>query len=147
MAVCASAKLDCLLNDCCAGFCMYYEGSTPVLFPSAILEMIVWSIFVVLLLLIERKQFASGILWPISMIWFGAARFLFDYFRGSIWERKPFFLTMSAGQFWSLVALLIGAVFLFFTLRNKLERKPRLAELLKSIFGMRIIQDFKDAET
>lgn len=138
MAVCASAKIDCLMNNCCRGFLMCYQGTEAIYFPSAILEMVIWSIFVVLLLLIEKKGSAAGTLWPVSMIWFGTVRYLVDFLRGSEWEKKPFFFTMPGGQFWSLIALLIGVVFLYIVLKKKLGCSPSVAEFGKSILGMKV---------
>ena len=96
---------------------MYYSGNEPVYFPSATVEMVIWAILVVLLLVVERKQKRQGTMWPLLMIWFGVIRFSVDFLRESEWERRPYFLSLSGGQFWSLVAAVIGVVFLILVFR------------------------------
>lgn len=134
MAVCASSKISCWLNGCCRGFVMYYDEGEVVRFPSVITEMAIWAIFVVLLLIIEKKC-VEGSLWPILMIWFGFVRFAVDFLRGSETERIPYFAFLSGGQFWSLVTMFIGIICLYIVLKNKLERSPSVVELLKTTFG------------
>ena len=94
---------------------MYYRGTEPIYFPSAIMEMAIWFVFVVLLLLVERKKHSDGVLWPALMIWFGIARFLVDFLRGSEWERRPYCFSLPGGQFWSLVIIVVGIVFAVYT--------------------------------
>lgn len=139
MATCVSAKIDCLMNNCCRGFVMNPHAGESIRFPSAIIEMVIWSIFVVLLLLIERKRHATGVLWPISLIWFGTVRYLVDFFREGSGGSELLLGLMSGAQFWSLIALLIGLVFLFVVLRKKSGHNPTIGELCKTIFGMQVI--------
>lgn len=138
MAVCASSKINCLINDCCRGMVICYNGSVPVYFPSVIVEMMIWFILVALLILVERKKQITGSLWPILMIWFGVVRFLVDFLRGSEWEKKPYFLTLSGGQFWSLVTLVIGVFFLVYAFHKHWKRYPTITEFLKTVFGVRL---------
>lgn len=139
MATCASSKIDCLINNCCVGIIMYNMDGIYVKFPSAFVEMTMWTIFVVLLLIIEKKGNVSGMMWPISMIWFGTARYLVDFLRGSNLEKIPILFGMPGGRLWSLVALIIGIIFLYFTLKNKLERLPKVSEFFKSIVGAKFM--------
>ena len=118
MAVCASSKIHCLINNCCKGIIMYYRGNKPIYFPSVIVEMTIWFILVVILLLVERKKSVVGILWPALMIWFGIARFFVDFLRGSERERQSYCLSLPGGQFWSLVILVAGAVFAIYTFQR-----------------------------
>lgn len=110
MAVCGSAKINCMLNNCCKGFIMHYNGNEPVYFPSAIVEMVVWFVFVLVLLLVEKKKKTDGFLWPILMILFGVTRYLADFLRGSDWEKRAYILNMSGGKFWSLIIAIFGVV-------------------------------------
>lgn len=137
MAVCFASKIDCLVKGCCYGVALW--GSTPqtvIRFPSAIVEMVLWGIMTLLLLAIERSQMAKGALWPIGMIWFGLARFAVDFLRGSAWEKRVFALGLTGGQFWSLVVLLGGAVYLYIVLLHRFQRKPRVKEWLYAVVGI-----------
>ncbi len=136
MAVCASSKINCMLNNCCKGFVMYYDGAEPVYFPSAIVEMAIWVALVVVLLMVERKKQTDGTMWPLLMIWFGVARFLVDFFRGSAWERKQYILFLSGGQFWSLVAAVVGIIFLVYIFRKHWNRRPTITEVLRVTAGI-----------
>lgn len=136
MAVCASAKINCLLNGCCEGFTMYYAENEPVLFPSATFEMIVWFCLVALLLIVEHRKNAEGLLWPILMIWFGVVRYLVDFLRGSEIEQTPYFLWIPPGRFWSVVTLVVGLIFLYKAMYRKMERKPKKKEFCKAMFGI-----------
>lgn len=138
MATCASAKINCMLNDCCKGIIMYYNENVPVYFPSVIFEMLIWTIFTVLFLFIEKRKTIDGLMWPLLMVWFGFARFAVDFLRISEWERKAYFLTLSGGQFWSLVDLFIGVVFIYIVLKKNFERNPSVKEILKTIFGIKL---------
>lgn len=136
MAVCASSKINCMLNNCCKGFIMYYNGNEPVYFPSALTEMLIWTVLIVLLLLVERKKYLPGSLWPILMVWFGIVRFLVDFLRGSEWEQRPYFLGLSGGKFWSLVAAVLGALTLIHVFHQQWKRYPSIIELLRTAFGL-----------
>lgn len=137
MAVCFSSKIDCLVKGCCYGVTLWSSSQRgEVRFPSAIFEMLIWGIMTLLLLAIERSQMAKGALWPIGMIWFGIARFAVDFLRGSAWEKRIFVLGLTGGQFWSLVVLLIGAIYLYILLMHRFERKPRIKEWLYAVIGI-----------
>lgn len=131
MAVCASSKINCMINNCCKGFVMSNGENGPVLFPSAIVEMVIWAIFVIVLLLIEKSQKAEGLLWPILMILFGAARYSVDFLRGSEWEHNPYFFSMPGGQFWSLMVLIAGLIYLCFILYKKRKETNGLKDPAK----------------
>lgn len=137
MAVCFSAKINCVIFGCCYGFNLYQvENHQWVKFPSAILEMLIWAVMTILLLRIERAGTAKGILWPIGMIWFGTARFLVDYLRGSVWERRIFLLGMTGGRFWSLVVLMMGIIYLYVAMMHITGEKPKGKIFLKAITGV-----------
>lgn len=136
MAVCASAKIHCMMNDCCKGIVMCYKGDEPIHFPSVIVEMVIWFLFVALLLVVDRKKQKDGFMWPALMIWFGIIRFAVDFLRVSIWERKPYVFSLTAGQFWSLVSVVIGVGFMVFTFRKQLKRNPTFLEAIKVGLGI-----------
>lgn len=138
MAVCASSKINCLINDCCRGMVICYNGSVPVYFPSVIVEMMIWFILVALLILVERKKQITGSLWPILMVWFGSVRFLVDFLRGSEWETRPYIIGLSGGKFWSLVILIIGVVYLVFAFRKYWKRYPSVSEVTRILLGIKL---------
>ena len=138
MAVCASAKINCMLNDCCKGIVIYYNGDVPIHFPSVIFEMLIWAIFVFILLFVEKRKTIEGLMWPLMMVWFGFARFAVDFLRISEWERKTYFLVLSGGQFWSLVDFFIGGIILYVVLKKSFERNPSVKEMFKAILGIKI---------
>lgn len=136
MAVCFSSKIDCLVKGCCYGITLYQlEGQLPVKFPSAIVEMSVWGIMTVLLLLIEKKGSAKGFLWPIGLIWFGVFRFLVDFLRGAALEKEILLLGLTGGQFWSLITLVLGIVWMFIALSKKSSQKPCIGRIVKAVIG------------
>ena len=131
MAVCSSSKINCLIRDCCKGIVLFNNSDIPVRFPSVIVEMAIWAIFVAALLIIDRKKRSDGYMWPILMIWFGIVRFLADFLRGSELERRPYLIGLTGGQFWSLVSALAGMAFLIWTFRKNWNRFPTIAEALR----------------
>lgn len=128
MAVCACSKINCMIHNCCRGIVMWHNGEQSILFPSAIVELIIWAVFVVALLMVERKKTADGFMWPQLMIWFGITRCLVDFLRGSVWERRPYFMFLSGGQFWSLVAAVAGVLLMIYTFHKNWKRFPTMAE-------------------
>lgn len=136
MAVCASAKINCLLEGCCKGFIMGYAENKPVFFPSAIFEMIIWFVLVALLLVVEKRKRVEGLLWPILMIWFGVVRYLVDFLRGSALEQTPYFLWIPPGRFWSIVTLMVGLIFLYRSMWKISGNRPEKKAFLKAVFGL-----------
>ena len=137
MAVCFSAKILCLATGCCYGNVLYMtETLHYVRFPSAAVEMTIWGLLVIALLFVEKNQRARYTMWPVAMIWFGAVRFIVDFFRGSNSERRIFVLGMTAGRFWSLVVLLVGLIYLYIALRQKAAMRPRWIEYVKALIGL-----------
>ena len=119
MAVCFSAKIDCIHRGCCYGIVLCeLEAEQVVRFPSAIFEMAIWGIYVLLLLAVEKKGKAVGTMWPLTMIWFGFTRYMVDFLRGSLSLQVPFVFGMTAGRFWSLIVLVIGFIHLYFSLKH-----------------------------
>lgn len=100
-------KVDCLMSDCCIG---KYLPNLEVQFPSQIIEMI--TVFFIMLLLVEfdKKNKSTGSLYGAYLILYGSTRFVLNWFRYGI---KPFLLGLPAGNFWSLVAIALGIVWLW----------------------------------
>lgn len=136
VAVCAAAKVGCLIFGCCYGIELYVNSQgIPVRFPSPAVELTVWVLLAVWLFFVSKKGRAKGLLWPIAMIWVGVLRFLVDFMRGSLLERTLRILGLPAGQLWSLVLLLMGVAYLFRALRKSLHRNPSFKEMLRGMVG------------
>lgn len=132
VAVCAAAKVGCVLCDCCYGIIMFVNSEgVAVRFPSASFELGMWILLVFWLLAVERKGTVKGFLWPIALIWFGILRFLVDFMRGSSIERQLTLMGIPIGGFWSLVVLVMGVTYLICFFRRKYERNPSLMEMLR----------------
>ena len=137
MAVCFASKIDCIVKGCCYGLVLFYSSSQqPVRFPSAIVEMAIWGILTVMFLVLERSGTAKGILWPLGMIWFGIIRFAVDFLRGSDLEKRNFLMGLTGGQFWSLIVLLVGFVYLYAVLKKKSVRKLTVKDYLYATIGI-----------
>ncbi|MBE7066850.1 MAG: prolipoprotein diacylglyceryl transferase [Ruminococcaceae bacterium] len=140
IVTCFSSKIDCLIKGCCYGITIGYSASNDyILFPSALLEMFIWLLLALFLLVLEKKSYVKDLLWPIAMIWFGILRFVVDFFRGSPSENKVYLFGMTGGCFWSLIVFVFGCIFLYFSIRYKIKRNPKIIELLKSIIGANYI--------
>lgn len=136
MATCFSSKIDCLVHGCCYGFTIYQpEMQQPVRFPSAILEMVIWGLFTLVLLYWDKKGQLKNMLWPLAMTWFGLIRFVIDFLRGSALEKNLIFYVIPGAKFWSLVAMSLGMVHLYYCLKVKLNRKPSRVEFIKTVAG------------
>ena len=135
-SLCCGAKINCVVLDCCSGFILTKrEMQSPIRFPSAVMEMVMWAGLAVVLVIFEKKKNVTGLLFPIMVIWFGILRYIADFFRGSAIEQEPFLLWIPAGRFWSLVVSAMGLVLLYFWLKKQLERKPTVKEMLRVCIG------------
>ena len=136
---CAASKINCAIEGCCKGLVLYHDQSQQaVRFPSQIFELSLWVLLAAYLLVLETRKKSENLLWPIFMVWFGLLRYAVDFLRGSALEKLPFFFTMPGGRFWSLIVFILGLLWLFFALKDKLDRKPKLIEIVRSLFGLEI---------
>lgn len=135
-SLCSGAKINCLSEHCCLGFILYKEEmKAPVYFPSPLLEVITWAGLAVVLVLFEKRNRITGLLFPVMVIWFGVLRYIVHFFRGSALDQAPFLLWIPAARLWSLVVVAMGFVLLYFWLKKKLERKPTVKEMLRVCIG------------
>lgn len=100
-------KLDCLLSGCCMG---KYLPSLEMQFPSQVIEMIVFFVIMLLLLRLEHNEKNQGCIYAHYLIVYGFARFVLNWFRYGV---KPFVWILPAGNFWSLVSIVLGFIWLF----------------------------------
>ena len=101
-------KFDCLLSGCCFG---KYLPSLDIQFPSQIVEMIVFAIIMFLLLKLEHNEKNRGRIYGYYLLIYGIARFILNWFRYGV---KPFVWILPAGNFWSLIAIVLGLGWLLF---------------------------------
>lgn len=103
-------KALCCIEGCCKGFVMFENGlGEAVRFPSQIVELCNALVLLVVLLVLARKPDLRGKLYPWFLITYGASRFVLNFFRGGL---APFVWILSAGHFWSLVAIALGGLWL-----------------------------------
>lgn len=114
----AFMKVDCMLSGCCIG---KYLPTLGFQFPSQVIEMLVALVIMSLLIWIERRPLQRNTLYGHYLIFYGATRFVLNWFRYGV---KPFVWVLPAGNFWSLVAIAFGAVWLAATAKRS-RRKER----------------------
>ena len=114
----AMVKIQCMRDGCCAGKVLYVdENYHYVKFPSQIVEMLAFLIIAYVLFKFSKNEKKRGMLFPWFMVFYGASRFVLDFFRGGT---VTYLIGLTAGSFWSLVAFLIGSLILI--LRRWSER-------------------------
>ena len=107
----ACMKVNCIDAGCCRGRILYVDKyENYVRFPSQIVELIVGLILLVVIMAIIYKGSQKGMVYAWFMLLYGATRFVLNLFR----ETTPFILGISAGCFWSIIAVLIGGGFLIY---------------------------------
>ena len=102
----AFMKLDCLANNCCIG---KYLPTLDFQFPSQIVEMVTILLIMLVLMRLEKSPREKGRLYGWYLILYGTTRFALNWFRYGL---TPFVWILPAGNFWSLVAIAAGALWL-----------------------------------
>ena len=102
----AFMKVDCLISDCCIG---KYLPALGFQFPSQIIEMMTTLIIMFILLQLERNPKNRNTLYAHYLLFYGVTRFILNWFRYGV---KPFVWVLPAGNFWSIVAILLGLLWL-----------------------------------
>ncbi len=112
----ACMKVNCIKVGCCKGRILYVDQyENYIRFPSQLIELIVGLILLVVIMVIifygsqKRKVYA----W--FMLLYGITRFILNLFR----ETTPFVFGISAGCFWSIIAVSIGGGFLIMKSRSR----------------------------
>jgi len=103
-------KLQCLRDGCCQGIILYVdENHMYVRFPSQIVEFAVFLLLSAVLLMLGRNPKNRRLIFPQFLVLYGVVRFVLNFFR----DGSPFMVFgLSAGSVWSLIAAIIGAVWL-----------------------------------
>lgn len=105
----AILKMQCAVNRCCVGILLTITADgTYIRFPSQIIELLNALALMVVLLRLIRKGTWQGRIYPIYMLLYGITRFILNLLR----DTKPFLLGLPAGNFWSLVAIVIALIWL-----------------------------------
>lgn len=112
----AFMKMDCLLVGCCMG---KYLPNIEIQFPSQIIEMIVAIIITIVLVKIEKNTNNKNMIYGWYLVIYGAIRFLLNWFRYGV---KPFVWILPAGNFWSIVAIIIGSIWIFTVKQLKIKK-------------------------
>jgi prolipoprotein diacylglyceryltransferase len=106
----AMVKVQCLQDGCCSGMILYQkENYDYVIFPSQIVEMTAFLLIAVALFLLGRKPENRGRVFPLFLLLYGGSRFVLDFFREI---QAPYALGLSAGSFWSVIAVALGLIWL-----------------------------------
>jgi prolipoprotein diacylglyceryltransferase len=102
-------KAECLRSGCCKGRILFKTAEGVVVrFPSQIVELLVAVALAVFLIRLMRDARNEGKIYPIFMVSYGAVRFILNLCRAT----SPFVWILPAGNFWSLIAIAIGIVWL-----------------------------------
>ena len=110
-------RFDCLDKGCCFG---RYLPALEFQFPSQIAEMVVAITIMITLIQMHRKD-RQVQLYPWYMILYGVCRFILQGFRYG--GTDPWVLGLSQGHFWSLIAVMIGTVWLLLSRARKTAAK------------------------
>lgn len=102
-------KALCMKNGCCEGRVLYiYESGVAVRFPSQLAELVNALILTGVLLGAIRRGKWKGKVYALYLILYGASRFLLNLLR----ETDTFLLGLPAGNFWSVISVIVGLVWL-----------------------------------
>jgi phosphatidylglycerol:prolipoprotein diacylglycerol transferase len=107
-------RVNCFLSGCCGGWevCL---GSFCFAWPTQAIESI--GDFAILLWLLKQEDTTawSGTLYPKFMVAYSAMRFFLEFLR----DTSKDWLFLSHGQVFSLLAIVVGGVWLWFLRQNK----------------------------
>ena len=115
----ALLKVKCLMDGCCVGVILHTAESGGVIrFPSQIVEGIHALLLCGALMLLIRRGRCRGQVYAWYMILYGGGRFILNLLR----ETEPFIWILPAGNFWSLISVAIGAIWLLLKRQRALPR-------------------------
>lgn len=121
------SKYNCYLAGCCEGKVIAYHDGIPEFFPSQLAEMGAALVITLILLLLEMLPIMKRKVYPVCLVLYGSVRYILNQFR---WESEEFAFGMTAGSFWSLVAIAYGSVWLivvvvkFYTHQRRVLHAP-----------------------
>ena len=117
-AMLAVMKVQCLRDGCCKGrvLCISEAGNI-VRFPSQIVELISGLVIMTVLISLMNNEKNRGKIYPYFLIIYGCVRFALNWLR----ETTPFVWILPAGNFWSIIAIIIGALWIAVFNRKKVR--------------------------
>lgn len=116
----ALVKLQCFRDGCCEGKAIGIdENHIYILFPSQLVEMLVFLVISILLFTMSYKQRFRKQIFLWFLVLYGGSRFVLDFFRS---HTGSYALGLSAGSFWSLIAFLIGGGILLYLHRGQVKK-------------------------
>lgn len=101
-------KMECLRSGCCKGRILFKNAGKVVRFPSQLVELLAALAIAAFLIWLMRNVQNRGKIYPIFMVTYGIVRFVLNLFRVT----TPFVWILPAGNFWSLVAIAVGVLWL-----------------------------------
>ncbi len=121
LAMFAVMKYNCYVQDCCGGIVIGYTAeNAPLYFPSQLVEVFATLGIIAVLLWLEHKGKTTRILYPFSMIVYGVCRFVLNWFR---WDDSARILGMPKGNFWALLSVLIGTLWILMIRHHTLQQE------------------------
>ena len=99
----ACVRTGCFLNGCCGAVTLWI-GSTPIILPVQLMEVVLDLLILELCFWIEKKYMFQGWMYPAFMLSYGVCRFLLEFLR----KTPKDFLSLSHGQIFSLIAIAIA---------------------------------------
>lgn len=106
-AAIALGKIGCFFNGCCGGRMVSFAGRS-FCFPSQLTEMFVAIVITALVLEMEKSKAWQNCRYAAFLLSYGAARFVLNLLR----EHDVLWLGLPQGNWWSILALVIGAIWL-----------------------------------
>lgn len=112
----AILKIQCAVNGCCGGILLTTTADgVYIRFPSQIVELLNALALMIVLLHFIHKGVWRGRIYPMYMLLYGITRFVFNLLR----DTTPFLLGLPAGNFWSLISIMIALIWLYFAEHKK----------------------------
>lgn len=112
----AILKIQCAVNGCCGGILLTTTADgVYIRFPSQIVELLNALALMIVLLHFIYKGVWRGRIYPMYMLLYGITRFVFNLLR----DTTPFLLGLPAGNFWSLISIMIALIWLYFAEHKK----------------------------
>lgn len=98
-------RIGCFLSGCCGAITIWNE-TTPIVLPVQLFEVVIDLLLLQFLLLVEKKHFKKGYMYPLFMIGYGICRFVLEFLRKS----PDTLVFLSNGQIFALISVLVGIV-------------------------------------
>lgn len=99
-------KYQCLVDGCCRGRTL---GDSGFVFPSQLVETGNAVILMAVLMALSFREKNRGNIYPWYLTLYGVSRFVLNWFRE---DTTPLLMGLPAGNLWSLLAVLLGVIWL-----------------------------------